>query len=179
MTGGSPDYFDHEDTPICQEYEWGFWDSYVPGEPLTFTVTVHVDLNDSIDWALIEPGVEVSGCMDADFGSENWVDNNLQLPNQKATITIDGGPVRHSDSSIPWIGVNMPQYVSSSKFDPAVDFSNDDNVNSKDFAMFATAWRSVSGDANWNQAYDLSDPNDNVIDELDLAVFAANWLACP
>ncbi len=33
------------------------------------------------------------------------------------------------------------------------------------------------GDDNWNRACDISDPNGNVIDYNDLAVFTANWLA--
>ena len=49
-------------------------------------------------------------------------------------------------------------------------------VNFVDFAIFAQAWRSQFGDANWNQSCDISDPNDNVIDELDLSVFRTYWV---
>jgi probable HAF family extracellular repeat protein len=104
--------FDHESTPISQEYEWEFWDGYLPGQALTFTVTVHVDLDADVDSALIEPRVEVAGKMDADSGSEAWVENRLDLVPQDAAIIIDSNePVGSSDSYIPWIGVDMPQYV--------------------------------------------------------------------
>ena len=57
------------------------------------------------------------------------------------------------------------------------DFDEDCYVDFYDFAVLAAAWRSEQGDSNWNPACDISVPNDNVIDELDLEVFAGNWLA--
>ena len=57
------------------------------------------------------------------------------------------------------------------------DFEPDGDVDFSDFAIFASAWRSSEGDGNWNPACDISDPNDDVINELDLAVFTENWLA--
>jgi hypothetical protein len=56
------------------------------------------------------------------------------------------------------------------------DFEPDGDVDFYDFAVLASAWLSSPGDGNWNPACDISDPNDSVIDELDLAVFAENWL---
>ncbi len=44
-------------------------------------------------------------------------------------------------------------------------------------SVLALAWLSEVGDANWNSACDISDPNDNVIDESDLVVLTDNWLA--
>ena len=46
-----------------------------------------------------------------------------------------------------------------------------------DFAVFALAWLSSSGQTGWNQDCDVSDPKDNVINLLDLEVFVNNWLA--
>ncbi|MHC4484881.1 MAG: LamG domain-containing protein [Planctomycetota bacterium] len=43
--------------------------------------------------------------------------------------------------------------------------------------MFASAWLTKPGDAKWNPGYDISDPNDGIIDMLDLDVFIDNWLA--
>ncbi len=57
------------------------------------------------------------------------------------------------------------------------DFDEDCYVDFYDFAVLAAAWKSEPGDSNWNAACDISVPNDNVIDELDLEVFAGNWLA--
>ena len=56
------------------------------------------------------------------------------------------------------------------------DFEPDCDVDFYDFAVLASAWRSSPGDGNWNPAYDISDPNDNVVDERDLDVFTENWL---
>ncbi len=56
------------------------------------------------------------------------------------------------------------------------DFYPDGIIDFKDFAVFAAAWYSQPGDANWNPAYDISDPIDGIIGEFDLAVFCGNWL---
>jgi beta-lactam-binding protein with PASTA domain len=57
------------------------------------------------------------------------------------------------------------------------DFNNDDTVDMADYAIFALAWLSSDGDANWNPACDLAEPANGVIDVFDLAVFFENWLA--
>ena len=57
------------------------------------------------------------------------------------------------------------------------DFEPDGDVDMCDFAILALAWRSSPGDYNWNPVCDISDPNDSVIDELDLALFTKYWLA--
>jgi len=56
------------------------------------------------------------------------------------------------------------------------DFLCPDGVNMKDFAILALAWESTSGETGWNPVCDISDPNDNIINEKDLAVFCENWL---
>lgn len=56
------------------------------------------------------------------------------------------------------------------------DLYDDGQVDFRDFAVLASAWLSSQGDDNWNPACDISQPSDNVINELDLAVFADNWL---
>lgn len=60
---------------------------------------------------------------------------------------------------------------------PIADFTCPDGVNMFDFAVLGSAWLSDPNDANWNQACDIFDPNDNIIDELDLGAFTENWLA--
>ena len=57
------------------------------------------------------------------------------------------------------------------------DFVSPYGVDFLDFAVLGLAWYSQPGDGNWNAICDISEPNDNVIDELDLEVFAENWLA--
>jgi len=56
------------------------------------------------------------------------------------------------------------------------DFVCPDGVDLTDFSILASSWRSTAGEIYWNRDCDISDPNDNVIDELDLVVFCENWL---
>jgi uncharacterized membrane protein len=57
------------------------------------------------------------------------------------------------------------------------DFEPDGDVDLEDFGVLANAWRSTPVDDYWNPLCDISEPNDGVIDELDLKVFTENWLA--
>jgi len=70
-------------------------------------------------------------------------------------------------------GTNYPKLVWSI---PAGDFMCPDGVNMFDFAVLGDAWFSDPNMGNWDPACDISEPNDNVIDGLDLAVFVGNWL---
>lgn len=56
------------------------------------------------------------------------------------------------------------------------DFNGSCDVDMADYAMFASAWLSEPGDAQWNPNYDISSPADNFIDMSDLAVFVGDWL---
>jgi len=56
------------------------------------------------------------------------------------------------------------------------DFTCPDGVDFIDFAILASAWQTEPDDPHWNQVCDISQPKDNFIDELDLAVFCENWL---
>jgi hypothetical protein len=57
---------------------------------------------------------------------------------------------------------------------PSLD--NDQDMDLHDFAVFASAWMSRVGDANYNRACELSRPADGMIDMRDLA-FLTNWLS--
>ena len=58
------------------------------------------------------------------------------------------------------------------------DFVCPDGVDLVDFSVFGLAWGSDdTPTANWNEDCDISDPEDGVIDILDLNVLAYNWLA--
>jgi hypothetical protein len=56
------------------------------------------------------------------------------------------------------------------------DFDNDYQVNGRDWAIFAQAWLTQTGDPNFNPLCDISDPKDNLIDHLDLVAFVNHWL---
>jgi len=57
------------------------------------------------------------------------------------------------------------------------DFEPDNDVDWADFAVLSAAWQTHSGGVGWNHVCDISDPNDGVIDMLDVLVFARHWLA--
>jgi len=50
-------------------------------------------------------------------------------------------------------------------------------VDMYDFAVFASAWQSHFGQADWIARCDLAEPKDLIVDTFDLAVFAGQWLA--
>jgi len=54
------------------------------------------------------------------------------------------------------------------------DFDKDEFVNFIDYAMFANAWQSSTGQPDYNDIFDLED--DDVIDYADLALFCKDWL---
>ncbi len=59
---------------------------------------------------------------------------------------------------------------------PAADFLCPYGVDFTDFAVLSSAWQSKPNDSNWRPACDISKQKDNLIDELDLAIFCENWL---
>jgi hypothetical protein len=56
------------------------------------------------------------------------------------------------------------------------DFTCPDGIDFIDFAILANAWLSNPTQVNWNGRCDIAEPPDNVIDVLDLAIFAQHWL---
>lgn len=56
------------------------------------------------------------------------------------------------------------------------DFDLNGYVDVNDLAILAVAWLAQPNDGNWNPACDISSPADNIINFLDLAVFASSWL---
>ena len=70
-------------------------------------------------------------------------------------------------------GVNYPMFVWQF---PSGDFECPDGVTLIDFSVFGEAWLSEPNYPNWDPNCDISEPNDNIIDEQDLSVFVENWL---
>jgi len=71
----------------------------------------------------------------------------------------------------------IPDPCTHSNINLIPDFVLPRGVDFGDFAVLATAWRSSPGDGSWNPICDISDPNDDVIDERDLDVLTTYWLA--
>jgi hypothetical protein len=59
---------------------------------------------------------------------------------------------------------------------PVGDFVCPDGVTFVDYSVLGAAWLSEAGQPNWDPNCDISEPNDNVIDESDVMVFTDNWL---
>jgi uncharacterized membrane protein len=72
-----------------------------------------------------------------------------------------------------------PGHLNAFLLTPAArgDSEPDRDVDLEDFAVLAAAWKAHQGDENYNRFCDIAEPEDGVIDELDLAVFAGNYLA--
>jgi len=70
-------------------------------------------------------------------------------------------------------GTNYPKFVWQI---PIGDFVCPDGVTFADYSVFGAAWLSDPNYPNWDPNCDISEPNDNVIDERDLAVFCESWL---
>ncbi len=56
------------------------------------------------------------------------------------------------------------------------DFNQSGNVDYLDLLILGQSWLSQPGDENWNYRYDISDPVDGIINLVDFAVFARQWL---
>ena len=61
----------------------------------------------------------------------------------------------------------------------AGDFNEDFFVDIADLGGLSNAWRTQPGDANWDSAYDISEPPDDLIDMRDLVMFVEEWLSMP
>ena len=59
------------------------------------------------------------------------------------------------------------------------DFDESAYVDFSDFDALTRAWHTIPTHPQWDPKYDISETPDNVIDMLDFAAFADNWLATP
>ncbi len=71
---------------------------------------------------------------------------------------------------------NGIELATASVIQRAGDFNGDNDVDFRDFAVLAAAWKSQVGDANWDARCDIASPGDGIIDGFDLAEFCENWL---
>lgn len=141
----------------------------------------------------------------AGASAHDWEDGNWTGDNSGRTLTsiyhtiffgyviveIDGFDVtltwmerQNNDPEIP--GIYQPKDVWSYTVCgdaahpyPTGDLDKDCHVDYRDFAIFALAWATKPGDAQWDPNCDIRVPADNVVDILDLAVFVEEWLTAP
>jgi len=93
-----------------------------------------------------------------------WGDYVKNHPIYDAWFTFGSGGV-----DLEAIGVLEEQEYSA-------DINLDGVVDVCDFALFASAWRSHFGQANWIARCDLAKPKDYVVDTFDFAALAAQWV---
>lgn len=147
--------------------------------PVTFTWEPCTDANATSIWLGLEKE-------DAD---EEYVDIDLPVnATSSDPITLSEGTWEawlcfdnsYDFNNVDGIAVEIGKYSESDSLftvtNPA-DLNRNGIVSFADFAIFALAWVTEPGDAGWNPACDISDPNDNFIDMLDLDVLTDNWLA--
>jgi hypothetical protein len=129
--------------------------------------------------------------------------DNTQRDNKAPGVTLIASPngftinfgaiVKDSDGTIKGIEWNFGDEITSAKPSPShtyaeagtylvsVTVTDDDGVSITDWNYFTVPDYSGSNqqrpsDDAWNQACDISDPNGDIIDYKDMAVFTANWL---
>jgi len=117
-----------------------------------------VDIPGSGDWY-----DEATNHIDPDTWPD-WAEYDANHPIYDAWVTWDSGGL-----DLEAVGILKEQkYSADINWDGLVDFF--------DFALFASAWQSHFGQANWIGRCDLDEPKDLVIDTFDLAVFVEQWL---
>jgi len=142
------------------------------------------------DWHLIEAYFQMNSIIDgngvADGHVKYWYDGELIIDHENVMLRTGEHPTMRYNQFIiaPYIGPGSPVdqtfwvdnlTVADSRPIPG-DINNDGDVDLKDYAEFAPAWRSELGEGQWSLDYEISKPPDGVIDESDLGVIAENWL---
>jgi len=126
-------------------------------------------------------------------GADDYLHEAASIPNPPSGTTYDPNHDGSLTASLGvhehWNDANNKQYtrnlgtgngielVTNTNTPGWTDLNYDGFVDFKDFAILANAWRSRSGDTNWDANCDISStPGDGVIDEKDLYVLCDNWL---
>jgi len=143
------------------------------------------------DWHFVEAYFQlnsiIGGIGIADGQVKYWYDGELIIDFENVILRTG----QHPDMRIrqlliaPWIGNGSPVdqtfwidnlTVADSRLIPG-DINNDGNVNMYDFAEFALAWLSESGEDRWRLNCEISQPPDGIINEFDLDVLTDYWLS--
>ena len=152
-----------------------------PSDAVTVT-----DVSYSSDFTLFNDETVLSGTIDELGGSSLEVDVGIEpewarvavveiladatLPFVMFTLSpSDTGVAALGRGTIPWDDISLCSLLIC----PA-DFDNDGDVDKKDFAIFASAWKTKPGDPQWNPDCDII-PSGH-IDRSDLAWVVDSWL---
>ena len=128
--------------------------------------------NNGNDWSRIwENTSEVT---DSDWLLQSFDISSIARGQSTVFIRWGMGP---TDNTRKYSGWNIDDVeVSGAEVGIAGDFQLDCDVDLYDFAVLGAAWLSRAGDENWCPGCDISEPNDNIINMLDLDVFTEDWL---
>jgi len=122
-------------------------------------------------------------------GADDYLHEAALIPNPPSGTNYDpnddGGLTEGLGVHEHWNDPNLKQYTRNLNTGDGVelviaapsdaDIFSDGVVDFKDFAVFAAAWGTTTGDPGWNAACDLALPV-GVIDEFDLAFLCEHWL---
>jgi len=131
---------------------------------------------------------DVGGLVGLDSGGQIW--DSFWDKQTSGQLTSAGGIPKTTDemktmntfTNAGWDFVNVWHICEATNYPRlrwqilAGDFLCPYGIDFIDFAVLSLSWQSEPTDTNWNPACDVSQPKDNVISELDLAVFCENWL---
>ena len=140
-----------------------FAGKYRQGYGTPFDLEELADVNSLLDINCITHVriIDVVGCIQDEYASYDSLGNKINDP--WATPFSTGG------FDLEAIGVLEGQEYSA-------DINLDGIVNTYDLLAFTAAWLSELGDDNFNPRCDLAVPKDYIINMLDYAVFAGQWL---
>ncbi|MEN6309129.1 MAG: hypothetical protein ABFD91_15390, partial [Anaerohalosphaeraceae bacterium] len=176
----SYDYFDKEDTfrtlRVAAEPK-----ALSPGWPGNLAPSFQVDTLDVSGrkdgtgdfYRIYPPTSMVQVTAPATFGYwrfDRWINKQTGITTSDPTRTITFTSTPRNDPSV------YAQYIYEGPILNVADFNLDYGVDFTDFHSLAAAWMTTPYDEEWDSAYDISTPADDVIDFFDLQVFCENWL---
>ena len=168
VTGNTTGQLQHRDTPELQEYEWQF-SSYDFGQPIVFTIRTQVDL--SVPTAYLEPRVSISGNRTADYGSENWENGTLILPNDDRVIIDSSAGKLTLDGYLPWYELILPHFAEPINGDA----NNDGTTDIVDLLALSENWLTPCNAGN-NFCNGTDFDHNGKIDLMDFAILSETWL---
>jgi len=86
-------------------------------------------------------------------------------------VPDSNSPLIVKDANGRWIG-----YIGARKPKPSADFDGNLHVDFVDYGELASRLGLTSDQAGWDPNYDISEPNDGVINYMDLDVLLKQWL---
>ena len=171
VAGNPSGQLSHRDTPELQEYEWTF-KSYAFGQPITFTVRTRVALKSGVPSAYLEPIVTVSGNRTADYGSENWQNGTLLLPNGTGRVILESSSSMLTlDGYLPWYELILPHFAK-----PITgDADNNGATDLLDLLILSNNWL-MPCDAGNNNCSGADFDRNGKVDLMDFTILSEFWL---